>query len=84
MKEYAKSIASIEGHTCHIGDEAYNIKLGERRAQAVADYLISTGIEAERVSIKSFGSSLPTADPSKPQNLPLNRRVEYKIRIGDD
>jgi len=49
----------ISGHTDGLGTEEYNLKLGERRAKACADYLIAKGLDPERVSVMSFGKCCP-------------------------
>ncbi|HLU65113.1 MAG TPA: OmpA family protein [Kofleriaceae bacterium] len=50
---------TIEGHTDEVGTPEYNLGLGERRAQATRDYLLRLGIEANRVSIITFGEEKP-------------------------
>lgn len=68
----------IQGHTDNIGSAAYNMKLSQRRAQAVADYLISHGIAASRVTVKGYGFSRPVASNDTPEGRALNRRVQIK------
>ena len=69
----------IEGYTDAIGSDAYNMKLSERRAQAVADYLISKGINNNRLEIVPFGESNPIASNKTVEGRAANRRVEIKI-----
>jgi len=52
----------IEGHTCNIGTAEYNLALGDRRANAVRDYLVSRGVTADRLSTVSFGEEQPKYD----------------------
>ena len=52
----------IEGHTCNIGTAEYNLALGERRANAVRDYLTSRGIGADRLRTVSYGEERPKHD----------------------
>jgi OOP family OmpA-OmpF porin len=66
----------IVGHTDSIGSEDYNMGLGERRARATADYLISQGVSASSISTKSMGESQPVADNSTKAGRAKNRRVE--------
>ena len=55
----------IEGHTCNIGTAEYNLALGERRANAVRDYLTSRGIGADRLRTVSYGEERPKHDNSR-------------------
>jgi outer membrane protein OmpA-like peptidoglycan-associated protein len=67
---------SIDGHTDARGAEAYNVDLSMRRAQAVAEYLGSKGIDVTKFDIRGFGKSHPlTEDPFDP----ANRRVEAHL-----
>ncbi len=66
----------VEGHTCSIGSEEYNLELSKKRAQAVADYLIHTNNYPEgRVRFKYFGESFPVASNNSEQGRAMNRRV---------
>jgi OOP family OmpA-OmpF porin len=67
------------GHTDSVGTDAYNNKLGERRAQAVKAYLISRGIERNRVYTESKGESRPVADNQTKEGRAKNRRVEIEV-----
>jgi len=67
------------GHTDSVGTEAYNIKLGERRAQAVKAYLISKGVDKRRVYVESRGESQPVADNRNKEGRAKNRRVEIEV-----
>jgi outer membrane protein OmpA-like peptidoglycan-associated protein len=87
LKEMAKSPASVEGHTDGKGDDAYNLKLSERRAGAVKDWLVKDGgIAANRLSAKGFGKSKPVAPTAKPggsddpEGRQKNRRVEIRVK----
>lgn len=66
----------LEGHTDNIGSEAYNQKLGERRAQAAAFYLQAHGVDSYWISESSAGESKPVAPNSEPAGRAANRRVE--------
>src|SRR5689334_16093586 len=66
----------VEGHTDSIGSEAYNQKLSERRAMAVADYMESQGVEASRVTTKGWGKTKPVASNKTKEGRAQNRRVE--------
>lgn len=67
------------GHTDSIGTDAYNMKLGQRRAEAVRAYLISKGIESKRVYTESKGEKQPIADNKTAQGRAKNRRVEIEV-----
>ncbi len=67
---------TIVGHTDSVGAEDYNQGLSERRAQATADYLISQGVSANRISTKGMGESQPVADNGSRAGRAKNRRVE--------
>jgi OOP family OmpA-OmpF porin len=67
------------GHTDSIGSDSYNMKLGDRRANAVKAYLISKGIEKSRVYTESKGERQPVADNKTAQGRAKNRRVEIEV-----
>ena len=74
----------IEGHTDSIGSEAYNMALGQRRADAVADFLHTQTVPRENMTAVSFGETRPIAPNTTedgrdfPEGRALNRRVEIK------
>jgi outer membrane protein OmpA-like peptidoglycan-associated protein len=67
---------SIEGHTDATGPEDYNLRLSERRADAVVRFLREQGADASRFSVKGFGEGNPRSDDPFD---PINRRVETRI-----
>jgi outer membrane protein OmpA-like peptidoglycan-associated protein/tetratricopeptide (TPR) repeat protein len=75
----------ISGHTDSKGDDAYNQKLSEERAQAVVDNLIKAGISADKMKAKGYGKTRPVSNNKKangadnPLGRQLNRRVEFTI-----
>lgn len=69
----------INGHTDNTGTEAHNNQLSLDRAKSVADYLISKGIDAKRLTWKGFGSTKPIADNNTEEGKALNRRTEFVI-----
>jgi outer membrane protein OmpA-like peptidoglycan-associated protein len=71
----------IEGHTCNIGTAEYNLALGERRANAVRDYLTSRGIGANRLRTVSYGEERPKYDNSREETRRLNRRAALVVRL---
>jgi outer membrane protein OmpA-like peptidoglycan-associated protein len=69
----------IEGHTDSSGGRAVNLALSQRRAQAVADFLVSQGIAAERLEVRGYGFDRPL--PGRRASAGENRRVEA-VRIS--
>lgn len=69
------SSITIVGHTDSVGSDAYNQKLSERRAQAVADYLASKGVAAQ-MQVSGKGEAQPVADNKTKAGRAANRRVE--------
>ncbi len=69
----------IEGHTDRRGGYRRNLKLSQRRAEAVRDYLIAQGVEASRLIAKGYGYKRPRVPELTPRHRAINRRVEFKI-----
>ncbi|MCS6789438.1 MAG: OmpA family protein [Bacteroidia bacterium] len=69
----------IVGHTDSTGSLEKNMELSRRRASAVANYLISRGIAADRLQVVGKGPTQPIADNRTPEGRALNRRVEFRI-----
>ncbi len=69
----------IDGHTDSDGEENANQILSQKRAESVKNYLISQGIDANRISAKGKGESSPIADNATPQGKAKNRRTEISI-----
>ncbi len=67
------------GHTDSVGTEAYNQKLSIRRAEAVKAYLVSKGIETNRVYTEGKGKAQPVADNKTAAGRAQNRRVEIEV-----
>lgn len=70
----------IEGHCDERGSDSYNLALGEKRARAVMDYLVSLGTSARRLDIISYGEERPLAPGSTESAWAKNRRAEFIIR----
>ena len=64
----------LEGHADERGTREYNLALGERRANAAKDYLMTYGISADRISVISYGKERPVDSGSNPLSWSKNRR----------
>ena len=74
LKQYSDVSVIIEGHCDERGTREYNLALGEKRAQAVKNYLISLGISSDRVSTISYGKERPAVVGSNDGAWAQNRR----------
>jgi outer membrane protein OmpA-like peptidoglycan-associated protein len=86
MKKHPKITVQISGHTDSQGNEDMNMKLSQKRAEAVVDYLINDGgVSAERIKAIGFGPKKPIAINKNPNGtwnrdgMALNRRIEFEI-----
>jgi len=79
LDQYRGSKISIEGHTDDRGTEAYNQALSERRADAVAQWLVGQGIDSSRVAPKGFGKRRPKNSNDNEEYRARNRRVEIAL-----
>jgi outer membrane protein W len=75
MNDVPFAAALIEGHTDSVGSDAYNLKLSDRRAKSVYDYLTSRGVDPARLSSIGHGEAKPIADNATDEGRQLNRRV---------
>lgn len=67
------------GHTDNVGSDEYNLQLSRKRAETVAQYLVSKGISSDRISVSGFGSSKPVASNDTEEGRSKNRRVDIKF-----
>ena len=66
----------IEGHTCNIGSDAYNLDLSRRRALSVVDYMVRTfGLQREQFEVQGYGKDRPVASNDTEESRQQNRRV---------
>jgi outer membrane protein OmpA-like peptidoglycan-associated protein len=79
--KYPNSLIDVYGFTDTTGSAAFNQRLSEQRAQAVADYLIARGVSRARIATRGYGEQYEYLRVKTPDgvNEPLNRRVEIKI-----
>tara|TARA_B000000460_G_scaffold239663_1_gene204482 strand:- start:425 stop:922 length:498 start_codon:yes stop_codon:yes gene_type:complete len=81
MRKQKKVSVSVEGHADERGTREYNLALGERRANAVKDYLMTYGISGSRISVISYGKERPVNSGSTPLAWSQNRRsVTVKVK----
>jgi hypothetical protein len=69
----------ISAHTDDVGNDDSNLKLSEKRAKTVVDYLTSKGIKADRMTAKGYGETQPLVANDSDENKAKNRRVQFKI-----
>ena len=74
----------ISGHCDERGSDEYNLALGNRRANAAKNYLVSHGIDASRIETASFGEERPVAMGHDEDSWAQNRRDEFEITSGGD
>ncbi|HSZ25989.1 MAG TPA: OmpA family protein [Cytophagaceae bacterium] len=79
MKQNPGAIIEISAHTDDVGNEEYNLKLSQRRAQEVVNYLASNGISTSRLKPKGYGKNSPVSKGTSDDDRQQNRRVELKI-----
>jgi len=82
VKKYPDSKVALEGHTDSRGTDKYNLKLSQRRADAVKKYLVDKGEKADRITAEGKGEAYPIADNKTDKGRFENRRVEVLI-IGE-
>ena len=79
LKQINLEVVVAVGHTDSVGTDAYNQKLSIRRAEAVKAYLVTKGIEANRVYTEGKGKKQPVADNKTAEGRAKNRRVEIEV-----
>ena len=79
MKRWTSTKVMVEGHADSRGTNEYNLALGERRADAVRDYLVSLGIPAERITIVSKGEEQPFCRDETEPCWQQNRRGHFIV-----
>ena len=81
MRKQKKVSVTVEGHADERGTREYNLALGEKRANAVKDYLMTYGISGSRISVISYGKERPVNSGSTPLAWSQNRRsVTVKVK----
>ncbi|ROR29844.1 OmpA family protein [Inmirania thermothiophila] len=80
LRRYDRTVIHVVGHTDSTGPEGYNQALSERRAEAVASFLVAQGVPAERILTEGRGEREPVAPNDTPEGRRRNRRVDIVIR----
>jgi OOP family OmpA-OmpF porin len=79
MKNVTWQTISVTGHTDSIGPEPYNVKLSEKRAHAVQEFLIGKGVKPERIKTDAKGPREPIASNKTKEGRAQNRRTEIEF-----
>lgn len=79
MKDNNVMRIEIAAHTDNVGHDKYNMRLSQRRADAVRDYLLGEGIDPSRIVSKGYGETQPLADNNTEEGRAKNRRVEVRV-----
>ncbi|MGX5816603.1 OmpA family protein [Chitinophaga lutea] len=79
LTDYDNLRVLIIGHTCDIGNDEQNARIGEARAKAVAGYLVAKGVAPDCIDIESAGKTQPLVPNTSEQNRRQNRRVTIRI-----
>jgi peptidoglycan-associated lipoprotein len=79
LKSKQAAKIKIEGHCDERGSAEYNLALGERRAKSALQYLLTLGVQPERLSIISYGKEKPAVQGNDEEAMTKNRRAEFVI-----
>jgi peptidoglycan-associated lipoprotein len=80
LKSNAENLVLIEGHCDERGTNEYNLALGERRAKATMNYLVSQGVQANRITIISYGEERPLCNEKTESCWAKNRRAHFLVK----
>lgn len=79
LVEYGDVRLEVQGHTDDVGNDAANLDLSQRRAQAVVDWFVFRGVEPGRLRAMGYGETVPLADNATDAGRAENRRVEFRL-----
>ena len=79
LRKFDKTLIDVDGHTDSVGNAGYNMDLSNRRANSVANYLASRGVDPRRMSAMGYGMERPIASNASEAGRAQNRRVEISI-----
>jgi peptidoglycan-associated lipoprotein len=80
LKDNPRTLVRIEGHTDDLGSQVENLAVGQKRAASVMRYLVSKGLDAERISIVSYGSDRPVCAEKTDACRAKNRRAHFLVK----
>ena len=80
LNQYPSTYIDVVGYADSQGSESYNLDLSNRRANAVAGYLVGQKVKAERIYVAGMGEANPIASNATPEGRAQNRRVEITLR----
>jgi peptidoglycan-associated lipoprotein len=80
LKEHGDQVVVIEGHCDERGTSEYNTALGDRRAKATMNYLVSRGVPASRIAVLSYGEERPACALHSDECWAKNRRAHFLVK----
>jgi len=80
LKANPEQLLLIEGHCDERGTNEYNLALGERRAKAAMTYLVAQGVEANRITLVSYGKERPSCTEKTERCWAQNRRDHFLVK----
>jgi len=78
LMAYPEVRVEIRGYTDSVGSWEYNLKLSQKRAEAVKQYLVNSGIDPNRLVAKGYGEADPIASNKTAEGRAQNRRIEFR------
>jgi OOP family OmpA-OmpF porin len=79
LKKYPGLEIELQGHTDSVGADPYNVRLSQRRADSVREYLLAQGVSASQVVALGYGETQPISDNATADGRAQNRRVVMKV-----
>jgi OOP family OmpA-OmpF porin len=85
LRDFPDIAIEVQGHTDSRGNDAFNLRLSQQRADAVRQYLINQGIASSRLTARGYGETMPIESNATTEGRAMNRRVEFvrtDVRAG--